>query len=100
MRQIYSGKSQYVPPGVTARQLHTGRGKVFAVIASTTATVATTVALYDTLTSGGGLFAAAVSPNAPLVIFFPQNTPLVFETGLQATTAAGTFQTVITEAEA
>lgn len=99
MRRIFSTSDQYVHESY-GKVLHSGPGKIYTLIVTCSSTTAAAVTVYDnTAASGTVLFKANVAAYAPLVIHFPQNTPLVFTTGLAIATAAGVEAFAITEAE-
>ena len=98
MRYINSDYNQFVGASGSST-LHTGAGKVRAILATNSSATAQTLTLYDnTAASGNILFAASVASPMPLVIILPIDFPLSFSTGLHVTTGANTQAMIITEA--
>jgi hypothetical protein len=82
------------------KTLHSGPGKIYAIIVTCNNTTPAAIAIYDNTVAGSFVIATwTVSAYAPLVLFFPQNTPLVFETGLTIAAATGVNAYLLTEAE-
>jgi hypothetical protein len=98
MASIRATYSQYVPPNTASQLLHTGSGKVLAIIASTSNATAETLILYDnTAASGNVLMRIALTAAAPAIIFFPPILGLQFSTGLTAASGANLSANVITQ---
>jgi len=97
--RIFSGSSNFIPASTASKVLHTGHGKIHAIIATATTPDLTTgvLTLYDnTAASGTVLLVLNVGAN-PVIIDLDRLTPLIFTTGLTAkTTYTDVF--IITEA--
>lgn len=98
-RKIYSGNTQYVASGAT-RTLHTGPGKIYAIIATCSSTTPAALAMYDaTSVTTPVLGSYTISAYAPLIIILPKETPMLFSNGLTVAAAANVNVFIITEAE-
>jgi hypothetical protein len=98
MARIISDYNNYVPKNTSAQTLHSGAGKVHAVIATTTGTVES-VTLYDnTAASGNVLIALDLRNDTPLILIYPAERPLRFYTGLTVKTSTNAQCHLITEA--
>lgn len=98
-RYINSDFNQYIPANTSSKVLHTGPGKIRAIIATPSTANAETLTLYDnTAASGNILIKINCSYRLPTIIILPQNFPMVFSTGLTAVTSVGLDAFVITEA--
>ena len=97
-RYINSDYNQFVAAG-SSSTLHTGAGKVRAILATNSIATYQALTLYDnTAASGNVLFTAYVGATMPLIIILPNDLPLVFSTGLHVVTGANTQAMIITEA--
>jgi hypothetical protein len=97
MARIRSDYNNYVPAGTT-QTIHSGAGKLHAVLASTSSGTASAVTLYDnTAGSGNILLKLNLTNGAPANIIFPAERPLRFYTGLTIVTDAYSVCFVITE---
>ena len=97
-RYIHSDSGQYITIGTT-KTLHTGSGKILAIIATNTSSTPASLTLYDNTAASGTVLAVfSISYLTPLIIILPQNTPITFTTGLTAVTGATILAFIITEA--
>ncbi|MFC1879385.1 hypothetical protein ACFLZW_05680 [Chloroflexota bacterium] len=97
-RYIKSDYNQFVAGG-SSTTLHTGVGKILAMILTTTNVAPETTTIYDnTAAAGNVLLTLNVTNTAPVFIIFPPKYPPVFKTGLTIVTAANTDAFIITEA--
>jgi hypothetical protein len=98
MARIYADYHNYVPPNTAAQTLHSGAGKVHAIVATTSGTVES-VTLYDnTAAAGNVLLVLSLRNDSPLAIIYPAERPLRFHTGLTVATSTNAACHVITEA--
>ena len=98
-RYIKSDYNQYVAANNAGSTLHTGAGKVRAIIATARATSAESVTLYDnTAASGNVLIRVNVTDGDPAIIILPVNYPLTFTTGLTVVTSTNCDAFILTEA--
>ena len=96
-RYIQSDHNQYIAPS-SSTTLHTGAGKVRALLVTGLSTTPGLLTVYDnTAASGNVLIAIDVSAYSPVTIILPPDTPLVFSTGLHAVTDALTRAFLLTE---
>lgn len=97
-RYIKSDYNQHVAINTTST-LHTGAGKILAIILTNSSTTSQITTLYDNTAASGNILSAfnVAAPN-PLVIIFPYNYPMQFSTGLTVVTGANTTAFIITEA--
>lgn len=98
MARLYCASNNYLPPGAT-KTLHSGPGKVHAIVATGSSATPAQLALYDSPTASGDLLTVFdVSASAPLTIFYPPPLGLTFLHGLTAVCGAGCRAHLITEA--
>lgn len=97
LRKIYSGASQFV--GITTtKTLHTGPGKILAVLFSCGNTTGDVITLYDNTAGSGTVLAVFHSILGAHVFFvYPPNACPVFTVGLTAVTGSARAH-IITEA--
>jgi hypothetical protein len=97
--QLYNGYTNYVPANTSSKLLHSGAGKVHAILLTGQNATADSLTLYDSLTAVGNVLVKLnVSLYAPVVVHLDRLLPLVFSTGLTAVTTTGACAFVLTEA--
>ena len=81
---VIASKDTFIPAGGGAVTLHSGAGKVLAVIATTTQTSGVqTITLYDNIASSGSVLIKLRVPQTNyLNIYFAPDRALTFSTGL------------------
>ena len=78
-----ANKNTFHASGSGAATVHIGNGRVYGIIATTGEGTVQTVTLYDSVVSSGAvLFVFTIYIARDLVIFFPDDKPLVFYEGL------------------
>jgi len=81
---LICSKQSFTASGSSPATLAAGFGLIYAIIASTDNAASQTFTIYDSLAAPGDiLFQMTCHPSGPVnYIFFPQNMPLQFSTGL------------------
>jgi hypothetical protein len=97
MARIISDYNNYLPVSTT-KTLHSGSGKVHAILATSDSSTGM-VTIYDnTAASGSILFQISLNSTTPAFIILPAERPLRFHTGLTVVTDANTRCLIISEA--
>ena len=96
-RYIKSDYNQFIDSN-TSKQLHSGAGKIRAIIVTGSSTTPASLTLYDnTAASGNILLVISASAYDSVVVVLPQNYPLIFNTGLYGVTATNCRAFILTE---
>lgn len=99
-RRIFSGASQYVASNTT-KTLHTGPGKILAVLYSSNQAAGGTLTLYDNTAGSGTVLAVFITAlGSPIQRIYPIGACPVFTVGLTAVTQTNSWAHIITEAQA
>jgi hypothetical protein len=97
MRYIKSDYNQFLDSAASTT-LHTGAGKIRAIMITCSSTTPASLTLYDnTAASGNVLLIASVSTYSPFILVLPKNYPLIFDTGLHGVCATNVRAFILTE---
>ena len=97
-RYINSDYNNYVPPNTAASTLHTGAGKVHAIVVTADSSGQSLILYDNTAASGNVLITLYLNANHPIIIIYPDHRPLTFSAGLTAVTTANCAAHLVTEA--
>ena len=98
MSKIYSGYSNFLDAS-SQKTLHSGAGKVHAILCTTTTSGGSYLTLYDATSADAAKKLIELNPShySPIVLIFGPNLPLRFGEGLTAKTGANVSAFIITE---